>query len=691
MADFLLEIGTEEIPAGYIQPALESLRDNLLKSLTNARIDYGEARVYGTPRRLALLIDHLADRQLSFTDEIIGPPENVAFDAAGDATVAGLKFAEKMGVTVSKMRIVETEKGRYLCVRRTERGLATSSFMKSVLPGIVVSIPFPKSMRWADFSVSFARPITTIVALLGPKIVHFSMDDRLKSGRFTHGHMFISPKKIKVPEAAAYVSLLRDAAVLVDMDDRRHRVRHQINTAAQEIGGKILPDDELVDIVNNLVEYPTAVAGGFDKVFLELPREILITAMREHQKYFAVTDRQDCLMPCFVAVNNTQARDPGLVARGHERVLRARLSDARFFYRSDLAATMADWVASLKQVMYQAKLGTLHEKVRRVMKNAERIAEQFRPGLVSSASRAAFLCKADLVSQVVGEFPKLQGVMGRIYAQTAGEPDQVARAIEEHYRPIQSGGQLPDTDTGAVVAIADKIDTICGCFSIGMIPTGASDPHALRRQGIGIVQVLLDRHMSFSLHWLIEQGVRRFENLSEQDMTATIQRVHSFFKNRIAHLLGEQGFSKDLISAVVSVSIDDVPGIWRRIQALGKMKSNPEFGPLVGAFKRVANIMKPSDIKPPGRVDESLFEDDSESDLFKALTTVSQSVAEHMKNNKLEEALLDISTLRGEVDAFFVGVKVMADNMEIRKNRIALLQQIVSLFGVFADFSKLSV
>jgi glycyl-tRNA synthetase beta chain len=491
--------------------------------------------------------------------------------------------------------------------------------------------------------------------------------------------------------------------VIADLSERRKAVEREITAAAKKAGGSILPDEELVDIVNNLVEYPVAVAGEFDKEFLKLPDEVLITAMREHQKYFAVVNKSRKLLPYFIAVNNTQARDMKLVATGHERVLRARLADAQFFYRGDLDISNDERVEKLKGVLFQAKLGTMYEKIQRVSKIGKFIAKAVDVGLDSGkqekelktqVARAAKLCKADLVSQVVGEFPKLQGVMGRVYAEIAGELSTVSAAVEEHYRPTYSGGPLPDTIVGSVLSIADKIDSICGCFSAGLIPTGASDPYALRRQGIGIIQIMNEKGFSFSLRKLIRKSLQQFDLKDSGELSALTQKVYTFLQNRIIQLLADQGYAKDAIAAVVEVSIDNVPNIWSRLEALESLKAKPDFEPLAVAFKRVGNIIKKSgeleERGRPGEVQENLFEHESESALLAAFKKVEERVVDAMEKGLFEKALLDIATLRGPVDAFFDGVMVLAEDTNVRRNRLALLEHIAALFGKFADFSKLS-
>ncbi len=702
METLLLEIGTEEIPAGYIKPAIDALAATLQKKLSEARIDHGSAKTYGTPRRLAVRIDNVAVKQRPLKTELTGPPVKVGLDSSGKPTVAAKKFAEKAGVKIAQLSIKETKKGAYLCAQKKERGQATRTLLKVILPKAILATPFPKTMRWADLDITFARPIHSCLALLGSKIISIKLGN-VKANRYVNGHYFMNPAKIKINSADDYIGCMKDAQVIVDLDARRKAVESEIAAAAKKVGGRILPDKGLVDIVTNLVEYPVAVAGEFDKEFLELPDEVLITAMREHQKYFAVINKSRRLLPYFIAVNNTKARDMKLVAKGHERVLRARLADAQFFYEGDLEVSNDQRVEKLKGVLFQAQLGTMYEKAQRVAKIGKFIAksvdiglshETQANGLKAQVARAAKLCKSDLVSQVVGEFPKLQGVMGRVYATIARELPTVSAAIEEHYRPTYSGGPLPETITGSALSIADKIDSICGFFSVGLTPTGASDPYALRRQGIGIIQIMNDKGFSFSLRKLIKKSLSQFNLKDSGDLKKLTRKVYTFFQNRIVQLLADQGYARDTIAAVVEVSIDNVTELWSRLDALESLKAKADFEPLAVAFKRVVNILKKSgklqDKPRPGELQENLFEHESETALFTAYQNVEKTVSDAMQKGLYEKALQDIATLRGPVDAFFDGVMVLAEDKSVRRNRLALLEHIAALFSQVADFSKLS-
>ncbi|MFO7666910.1 MAG: glycine--tRNA ligase subunit beta [Desulfobacterales bacterium] len=694
METLLLEIGTEEIPAGYIKPALNAMSEVLLRKLTEERIEHGSVEIFGTPRRLSLKVENISTKQKPLTNEIIGPPEKVGFDSNGQPTKAGRKFAEKTGVPLKSIFIRQTEKGSYLCAVKTGPGLKSRNVLIKLLPQIIAAIPFPKVMKWGDLDIRFARPIQSVLALLGKQVIPFQAGN-IKSGRYTFGHRFLSPGKIKISHPDEYLDKLRAASVIADIDERKASIEKLIGEVALKQGGSVLQDGELVDIVTNLVEYPVPVAGRFDKSYLEIPDEILINSMREHQKYFAMIDGNKRLMPYFIAVNNTKANNMSLVAKGHERVLRARLEDASFFYKSDAKVPIDEWVEKLKGVLFQAKLGSMFEKIERVEKIAGFLADELSddPEIKRQALRAARLCKADLVSQVVGEFPKLQGIMGKIYAINGGEPENLALAIEEHYRPTYSGGSLPETLVGAIVGIADKIDSICGCFSAGLIPTGASDPYALRRQGIGIIQIVIDKGFSFSLRALVEKSMTLFDSKMAGEANESVEKVCDFLQSRMSHLLAEQGYSRDVISAVMGSSVNIVPDVWSRTKALERLKTAPDFDPLAIAFKRVVNIIKKSgheiSVKGIDGVNEKLFEHECESALFSSYRNVRGMVLKNLEIGNFDQALLDIASLKKPVDEFFDGVLVMAEDINIRNNRLALLGCISDLFDLFADFSKI--
>lgn len=691
MNNLLVEVGAEEIPAGYIEPALKAFKDDLGGVLKKARIQHGAIRYMGTPRRLALMVESVADVQAAETLTVTGPPEKVGFDETGRPTIAAEKFAEKAGVPVEDIFIAESKKGRYLSAVKSETCETTALILENILPDLILGLPFPKSMRWGDLDISFARPVISITAVLGDRPLNFTIGN-ISSQPWVFGHQFMSPGKRKIPCAEAYETVLSSAGVVVDIEKRRALLKKELSKQAEACQSFIIEDEALVDIVTHLVEHPYPVVGKFDHEFLELPDEVLITAMREHQKYFALADKTGTLTPYFIAVNNTKAKDMDLVARGHEKVIRARLADARFFFHVDLESTMDDFAEKLKRVTFQASLGSMHEKSCRLVELSTYLAGFFESDglgeLTSDLGRAARICKADLVSQMVIEFTKLQGIIGRFYAEKAGESPAVARAVEQHYMPVSSGGDLPGDKTGQLLAIADKIDTICGCFSIDLIPTGASDPYALRRQALGVIQIMEAGSYDFSLKGLVEKGVSLYK--AGNDPSADIvQKILGFIRDRMVNMLVDRGHSRNAVHSAVSVSFDNIPDTLLRVKALDAFRQLLDFESLATAFKRVVNILKKQgfdDIKEP---DPALFEADAETALYQACMETGSKVSGYTKEGEYDSALKEIASLRPHVDRFFDDVMVMVDNEALKNNRTALLSQVAALFGNIADFSMI--
>lgn len=689
METLLIEIGAEEIPAGYIIPALKAFKKNLLSKMAKERIESGKCEYFGTPRRLALIIENVAPEQKPESSVVFGPPESVGFDADGNPTKAAVGFAKKAGISVEQIKIVEQKKGRYLSAQVEAKALSSVEVLENILPEQILSIPFPKVMKWGELSIMFARPIISLTGLLGKQQLNFKVGN-IESSSFVFGHQFMHPEKYIIESADQYSSVLETKGVIPDIDKRKNLLKKAITKAAESYDSFIVDDKELLDIVTNVVEYPYPVVGKFDDQFLEIPDEVLITAMREHQKYFALRDEAGNLKPYFIAVNNTRVKDMDVVANGHERVLRARLSDAKFFWEQDLKSSLDDFAGKLKKVTFQAELGSVYEKQERVIKIAENLASKVvdSKDLKKNVKRAAQICKADLVSQVVIEFTKLQGVMGKIYAARAGEATDVADAIEQHYRPVFSGGKLPESDTARVLAISDKIDTICGCFSVGLIPSGGSDPYALRRQGIGILQIMLDRGFNFSLLELIAYAVRGFAD-NESKAAEITEKVIEFFKVRMVNMMTDKGLSKEAVKSALAVSFENIPDAALRINALDALRKQPDFEPLSSAFKRVGNILKKSASDKTANVDTKLFTEDAEKELYKAVGNLGTEIQSLAGKGDYSEALKKIALLRPYVDDFFDNVMVMADDEKVKENRIAVLFEIAAVFGNIADFSKI--
>jgi glycyl-tRNA synthetase beta chain len=684
-SDFLLEIGTEEIPASYIQPALDAMATMISKFLSDRRVAHGTIQTMATPRRLVWMIKEVTEKQEAQTVEITGPPKDVAFDQRGNPTQAALGFAKSQGVSPEELQIKETSKGKYVVVSRHESGVSTVELLAGVLANLIGDIPFPKSMRWGDLKVTFARPIHWIVALLGKEVIPFTYGN-VTSGNTSYGHRFMSPGPFEVSEINGYVEALRERFVTVDIEERRERIRQIVAACAKEKNGNIREDEGLLDEVVQLVEYPTAVCGSFDQHYLELPQEVLITAMRTHQRYFAVLDDAGKMMPYFVTVNNTLTRDPQVVALGNEYVLRARLEDARFYYVADQKVSLDDRVEELKEVVFHSKLGTSYEKLERFKTLAEHLADQVAPDDKAAVSRAAYLCKADLVSGTVGEFPELQGIMGRAYAQLAKENEAVAQAIYEHYLPTHSGGQLPSGMAGSLVSISDKLDTVVGCFGVGQIPTGTADPFALRRQALGIIRIILEKDLSISLSDLISKAIDGLDGKLTEPADQTHQAVLEFFKRRLQQFLIGQGLPQSVVDAVLAHHLDPLVETVAKIRTLATFKDREGFEPLLGTVKRVVNILKePVDIS----VDPERFVNQAEKDLYRDLIASEQDLEKPLAGRDYDAVLNRLSQLKAPIDAFFDEVLVLDKDLALRQNRLALLTRIANLFQQMADFSRI--
>ncbi len=684
--ELLLEIGTEEIPAGFLPKAMADMRNLIRSELDNAQLGYGEITTLATPRRLVLAVGEIEEHQPTLRTEAMGPAKSVAFDAEGKPTRAGEGFARGQGVSVDQLVIVATEKGEYVCAKKEQAGRPTAELLGEILPRLINAIPFKKSMRWKDLEVRFARPVHWIVALYGGAVVPFGFGN-VTSGNQSKGHRFMAPDAFAVTDLAQYLQECERHFVIPDPEKRKAIIRTEIEKAAKGAGGNVLQDEELLEQVAYLVEYPSAVLGTFSPDFLQVPKEVLITSMRSHQRYFSLVDEAGKLLPAFITINNTLTKDPSVVVKGNERVLRARLSDARFFFDEDKKVSLDSRVESLKSVVYQAKLGTSYEKMERFRELAVSLAEQLAPALKDKTARAATLCKADLVSGMVGEFPEVQGVMGREYALLEGEDAEVAKAIYEHYLPIQAGSAIPSSDMGAFVSMADKIDTICGCFGVGLIPTGTADPYALRRSAIGVLNTILGRGYRLSLPALVDRSLELLTAKLTRPKAEVRRDVVEFLRLRLVNLLTGQGIPQDVVDAVLAASFDDVADALARVKALAELKGREDFEPLAVAFKRVVNIIKGGVGTP---VDVALFESACEGALHDATRQVSVQVASLVDGGDYAAALRAIAGLRVSVDAFFDGVMVMADKEAVRTNRLALLTGVARLFEGIADFSRIA-
>ncbi|MDH3348127.1 MAG: glycine--tRNA ligase subunit beta [Desulfobulbaceae bacterium] len=689
MNELLFEIGTEEIPAGYIKPALQYLEKEAADKFSELNLKFIGIRTFGTPRRLTLAVEGLETAQADMTKEHVGPPAKAGFDADGNPTKAAVGFAKSKGLEVTDLEVVDTPKGQYLLAKEDVRGRETIDLLPSVLEDLLRGIAFPKSMRWAHTTLSFARPIQWLLVLFGGKIVNFTIEG-ITSGNSTKGHRFMAPEPFSVSSIDDYVEQLRKQEVVVDPAVRREMVIDEVREAVkQKIDdqGTPLVDEALVDIVTNLVELPCGVCGRFDESFLELPEEVLITSMREHQKYFPVVDAQSKLLPLFVAMNNTRIKDKEKAANGHERVLRARLEDAIFFYGEDKKTTLAERSQGLGGIVFHHKLGTMAQKAERMGGLASYLARKLDPETEQASVRAAGLVKADLLTEMVGEFPTLQGVMGKYYGLRDGEDKRVAQAIEDHYKPVRPGADLPTDLVGAIVGLADRVDTVCGCFAIGQKPTGAADPFGLRRLSLGLIQIVRGLELTLSLKDLVLHGLAGYGDLVK-DGNEIAEQVIEFIRLRFENDSVAKGMKSQVVLAATSVDFDDILDCVQRMNGLDSIRRREEFSVLAGSFKRIRNIIKDNVAID---INSSLFSHEAEKELHLVLTEVEQKSSSLITAKQYEEALETFLLMKEPVDKFFDDVMVMDDDLAVRQNRLNLLTALANLILQVGDISKMSV
>lgn len=688
MNELLFEIGVEEVPAGYIKPALQFMAVSAEKKLTALGLRYGEVRIVGTPRRLTLVVDNLQDKQDDRREEHIGPAQEAGFDTQGNPTKAALGFARSKGLAVEDLQIVETEKGKYLMAVEEVQGRKTQELLPELLTSLIVEIPFPKSMRWANSTLAFARPLQWIVALYNKEIVSFAVES-VQSSDCSRGHRFMAPETFQVTDFSSYIMGLESRSVIVDPEERRAMVIETVQRAVQERtgerGARPLLDEELVGTVTNLVEIPWGICGNFDEKFLQLPREVLITSMREHQKYFPVIDKDENLLPMFVAVNNTDIANKAMAANGHERVLRARLEDGLFFFNEDKKQSLADRLDKLTGIVFQQKLGTMAAKSERITNLASHLAEKLVPEQKDNVIRAAQLAKVDLLTEMVGEFPSLQGVIGSEYALLDGENTHVAVAIREHYMPVRAGSALPETLVGAIVGLADRIDTLVGCFAIGERPTGNKDSFGLRRQAIGLINIIRGQNLSFSLQRMIRIALNNYAGIVEAD-DQVAEQVLVFIRTRFENEMLAGGYDQGVVEAASSVDFDNIVDCLARIESLHNMRTREDFGLLAGSFKRIRNIIKGNQ---DTRIDTALFAENAEKMLFAAYTAVNDKVKPLIGAREYDLALVEMLTMKEPVDHFFDEVMVMADDPAVRTNRLNLLTSLGELVRQVGDISRM--
>jgi len=685
-ADILVEIGTEELPPKALSTLSQAFADGISIGLKDADIDHGAVGKLAAPRRLAVIVSDVEDAQPDREIEKRGPALKAAFAEDGCPSKAAIGFASSCGVTVEQLETLTTEKGEWLVFRSHEQGRPTRELLADIVNQSLAQLPIPKRMRWGNRNEEFVRPVHWVVLLYGNKVVAGEIMG-LKPGNQTQGHRFHYPKAIKLTSAADYEALLEQKGfVLVDMEQRCGAIRQQVEQAAEQLGGRALIDDDLLQEVSALVEWPVAVAGDFDEHFLQVPKESLISSMQDHQKYFPVLDSEGNLMPHFITISNIDSKDMSKVKEGNERVIRPRLSDAAFFWNQDCKHPLETQLNALDKVVFQNKLGSLGDKSRRVALVAKQIARVLGAN-ADHAHRAALLSKCDLMSEMVYEFPDLQGVMGRYYALNDGEAEEVAIALDEQYMPRFAGDELPATMTGQILAVADRLDTLLSIFAIGQKPTGEKDPFALRRATLGILRILIEQEIMLDLRELL--GFAAEALADTVDASQAIDEVLDFMLERLRVYYLNQGISADVYDAVVVLKPTTPVDFDRRIFAVNSFRQLVEADSLASANKRISNILKKIDGSYPDKVDANLMPEPAERELFEKLLSIEAIVTPLFEEGDYKQALQHLAGLRDVVDNFFDKVMVMADDKALKNNRVALLGQLHELFMKAADLSRL--
>ena len=708
MPDFLLEIGTEEIPARMIDAASRELKQRVTDLLKRERLTSGEVVAFDTPRRLSVLASGISVSQPDLTERVNGPSANIAYKD-GQPTPAAHAFAKKAGVEVSKLETVATPKGEYLAATITKKGRASREILADLLPKEINSIYWPKNMYWRKPNEKFVRPVRWIVALLDEEIVPLEFDG-IHGGNSSRGHRILNDAPVRVPRAGAeYVRVLESAKVL-GREEREKQIRKSLDAATRTIpGARWREDKELLDTVVNLTEYPSAILGSFDIEFLTLPEEVLVTVMRDHQKYFAVEDSNGKLAAHFLAVLNTDGDRDGIIRHGNERVLRARFNDARFFWQTDQKKPLRERLELLRHVTFQKDLGSYYDKTIRVQRLASWLSEivkqsgmAVRPGIVH---KAACLAKTDLTTELVKEFTELQGIVGGLYARVQ-ELDEhlsddvrqgISTAIYDHYKPESMDDSVPRTVEGAVLSIADKADSIAGMFALGLIPSGSKDPFALRRQANGIVKTIAEHKLPFRLQELMTDARARYAGSpAEGKFVATVDypnAINGFFRERLEfYLKDSRGYAYDVVNAVLAAGSGDIVDDLARAEAVTKVRSSGDFASISVAFKRMKNILRQareSGKIPSSRIEQAALIEDAERELAALIPPTAERVRTLRAERNYDQALLEIAKLRPAVDKFFDKVMVMVDNERVRANRLALLETLVKEFSTIADFSEI--
>lgn len=682
----LLEIGTEELPPTFVTRGISQLKEKLSLKLSPSQLKYKKINTFGTPRRLVALVENLADKQEDSLEEICGPSKKVALDEKGNYTMAAKKFAHSQRVDLKELVIKEIKKGSYLFAIKKHKGLKASQILPEIIKNTLLELEFPKSMRWADESIRFPRPIRWIVCLLNNKVIKFNLNGITSSNK-TYGHYFLAHGPFLVDEAKNYLKLIKEKKVILDYAEREKIILKQIKKEAEQIGGIVLYNPQILEEVTNLVEFPHTIGGDFPREYLSLPDGVLITTMEHHQRYFPLQDKKGKLINKFIVVHNGNPKYNHIIRTGHERVLFARLSDAKFFFEEDQKESFTQKTEALRGMIFQEKLGNLYDKVKRLEKLASLISHKINAEnkIRRIAQRASYLSKTDLVTEMVNEFPELQGFMGREYAQISGEPKEVAQTIYEHYLPLTREDEIPESIAGKITSLADKIDTLVGYFGIGLAPTGSTDPFSLRRQAQGVVLIIINSKFSFSLREILKKNYQLYqeEKVELQSAQELIEELLSFFKQRLRFILTAEGARYDIIEAVLALPEDNLYDLALRVRVLQNFSRTKTFDDLLVAFERCYNLSLKARMT---RVNPSLFQQKEEKIFYEELIKAEKNISE-ISDYKIKIKYLAL--LRPIIDKFFDEVLVMTDEAKIRQNRLSLIKRYAHQCLKIADFSKI--
>lgn len=679
---FLFEIGVEELPSRFANSTLNQIKQNIEKSLKEERISFSSITSYQTPRRLTYVINDICEKQDDLEEELKGPSKKIAVDENGNFTKPALGFIKSKGLKEEDITFKTFGKEEYLFATLKKEGIKTSEVLKEILPKAIKNTTFPKAMRWGGKNMKFIRPIRWMVALLNDEVVEVDLEGIVASNK-TFGHRFLGEREFEVSSLSDYFEKLDKNFVIIDHIKRKEMIKSQCIEVANSLGGEVEFDEGLLEEVTNLVEFPTAFYGEFDESYASLPKEVVTTPMKEHQRYFPVL-KDNKLLPNFIAVRNGNNENIETVKKGNEKVLVARLEDALFFYKEDTKKKLEDYNEKLKHVVFQKSLGTVYDKTLRIESLSTKILELLNLD-TTDAKRASKLCKADLVTNMVFEFTELQGIMGREYAKVSGENEEVCEAIFEHYLPRFAGDILPKTNTGVALSISDKLDSICGFFAINIQPTGSQDPYALRRQALGVLNIIMNSNLKVSLKELVKLSLSNYSNL-EFNTEEVTNNIMEFFNDRIKNLFKDLGIRYDVVDAVLSSNIEDISDMKNRADELNEWIKKDELVEMLTAFNRVATLAEKA---VSTNVNENLLSETSEKELFENFKNVETKVSELVANKEYAKALDAFATLKPSIDNFFENVMVMDKDEEVKNNRLNLLNSIYNNMLIICDLSKI--